>query len=117
MWIPFNPNPLGLNVGDCTVRAICAATDRDWVTVHREVCDLSEQMADMPSSNRVWWELLAQHGFTRRKLIDRCPDCYTVADFAASQARQDNYLQNALTAQTQYFLSLYPPTVAAAPAA
>ena len=36
-----------------------------------------------------------------------------MADFAASQARQDNYLQNALTAQTQYFLSLYPPTVAA----
>lgn len=36
-----------------------------------------------------------------------------MADFAASQARQDNYLQNALTAQTQYFLSLYPPTVTA----
>ena len=32
-----------------------------------------------------------------------------MADFAASQAAQNNYLQNALTAQTQYFLSLYPP--------
>lgn len=32
-----------------------------------------------------------------------------MADFAASQASQNNYLQNALTAQTQYFLSLYPP--------
>ena len=31
-----------------------------------------------------------------------------MADFAASQASQNNYLQNALTAQTQYFLSLYP---------
>lgn len=37
-----------------------------------------------------------------------------MADFAASQASQNNYLQNALTAQTQYFLSLYPPTVAPA---
>ena len=37
-----------------------------------------------------------------------------MADFAASQAAQNNYLQNALTAQTQYFLSLYPPTAAAA---
>ena len=37
-----------------------------------------------------------------------------MADFAASQASQNNYLQNALTAQTQYFLSLYPPTAAAA---
>lgn len=31
-----------------------------------------------------------------------------MADFAASQVSQNNYLQNALTAQTQYFLSLYP---------
>lgn len=37
-----------------------------------------------------------------------------MADFAASQASQNNYLQNALTAQTQYFLSLYPPTADAA---
>lgn len=37
-----------------------------------------------------------------------------MADFAASQASQNNYLQNALTAQTQYFLSLYPPAADAA---
>ena len=35
-----------------------------------------------------------------------------MADFAASQASQNNYLQNALTAQTQYFLGLYPPPAA-----
>lgn len=34
----------------------------------------------------------------------------SAAQFAASQVAQNNYLQNALTAQTQYFLSLYPPT-------
>lgn len=37
-----------------------------------------------------------------------------IASFNASQADQNNYLQNALTAQTQYFLSLYPPTASAA---
>lgn len=41
-----------------------------------------------------------------------------MASFQASQVAQDNYLQNALTAQTQYFLSLYPvPTPATATAA
>lgn len=35
-----------------------------------------------------------------------------MASFNASQLDQNNYLQNALTAQTQYFLSLYPPTAA-----
>lgn len=36
-----------------------------------------------------------------------------IAAFNASQAAQDNYIQNALTAQTQYFLGLYPPTATA----
>lgn len=81
MWIKYNPNPLGLNVGDCTVRSICAATGMDWATAHKALCDLSGDMADMPSADRVWWTLLEQFGFRRKKMIDRCPDCYTVSDF------------------------------------
>lgn len=40
-----------------------------------------------------------------------------MAAFNASQLAQNNYLQNALTAQTQYFLGLYPPTATPATAA
>lgn len=81
MWIPFNPNPKGLLVGDCTVRAICAATGMDWNAAHKALCDLSGDLADMPSADRVWWTLLEHLGFRRQRLIDRCPDCYTVIDF------------------------------------
>ena len=81
MWVPFNPNPQGLYVGDCTVRSICAVTGLGWRTVHRMQCDLSEDLADMPSADRVWWELLRRLGFDRQKLPDRCPLCYTVSDF------------------------------------
>lgn len=87
MWIRYNPNPLGLNVGDCTVRSICAATGMDWNTAHKALCDLSGDMADMPSADRVWWAFLEQIGFTRKRMIDRCPDCYTVADFARDHPR------------------------------
>lgn len=83
MWRPFNPNPQGLLVGDCTIRAICAVTGLDWRTIHRAQCDLSEEMADMPSADRVWWKQLRRYGFTRQRMIDQCPNCYTVADFAA----------------------------------
>lgn len=78
----FNPNPLGKFVGDCTIRAICAVTGLDWYEIHRQQSDLSRIMADMPSSDDVWWELLRLHGFRRVKLLDSCPDCYTVSDFA-----------------------------------
>lgn len=81
MWYSFNPNPLRIRVGDCTVRAICAATNSSWDDVHKALCDLSRDMADMPSADRVWWELLRQIGFTRQKLLDTCPECYTVKDF------------------------------------
>ena len=82
MFRRFNPNPQGLRVGDCTVRAICAATGLGWYEVHDALCDLSREMADMPSADRVWWRFLEMIGFSQMQLIDRCPDCYTVADFA-----------------------------------
>ena len=78
----FNPNPLGKFVGDCTIRAICAVTGLDWYEIHRQQSDLSRIMADMPSSDDVWWELLRLHGFRKVQLLDSCPNCYTVCDFA-----------------------------------
>lgn len=81
LWHPFNPNPQGLLVGDCTVRSICAVTGLDWHTVHDTLCSLSGAMADMPSADRVWHEVLRWCGFHRRELPDRCPACYTVRDF------------------------------------
>lgn len=81
-WVYYNPNPQGLFVGDCTIRAICAVTGFDWITVHRMVSSLSEDMADMPSSDRVWWSLLERFGFKWIGMINQCPQCYTVADFA-----------------------------------
>lgn len=82
MWIPFNPNPLGINTVDCTVRAICAVTGKSWDEIFREQCELAWEMADMPSADRVWQELLRRYGFTKKRLINICPDCFTVADFA-----------------------------------
>ena len=48
LWQPFNPNPRGLLVGDCTVRSICAVTGLSWKAVHDTLCGLSGAMADMP---------------------------------------------------------------------
>ena len=41
----------------------------------------------MPSADRVWWALLEQMGFARKKMIDRCPECYTVEQFAFDHPR------------------------------
>jgi len=78
----FNNNPVKNRVIDCTVRAISVATNQSWRQVHRDLCDLSERMYDMPSSNAVWMKYLKDLGFTRYLLPDTCPDCYTVRDFS-----------------------------------
>lgn len=87
LWRPFNPNPRGLYVGDCTVRSLCAVTGLDWDTVHKFQSDLSRWMGDMPSADRVWWTILELCGFRYRYLFNFCPACYTVADFARDHTK------------------------------
>lgn len=82
MWVKFNPNPTGRNVGDCAVRAVAAALDMDWEGAYRLITDAGLSMGDMPSSDSVWGAVLRQHGFYRATIPNRCPDCYTAKDFA-----------------------------------
>lgn len=81
MWVKYNPNPTGRSVGDCAVRAIAKALGTDWETAYNLIADNGYAMGDMPSSDSVWGSVLRQHGFYRTSLPNKCPDCYTVADF------------------------------------
>lgn len=91
-WKYFNPNPKGKETGDCTVRAICAVTGLSWYEIHRQLCDLSRIMGDMPSGDEVWWKLLELYNFKRITMIDQCPECYYVRDFAKDHPYGDYIL-------------------------
>ena len=81
MWLEYNPNPAGRNVGDCSVRAISSALGVDWETAFALIAKAAYQMADMPSSNSVWGAVLRQRGFYRHAIPNTCPECYTAEDF------------------------------------
>lgn len=83
MYVYYNPNPLGKNVGDCVIRALTKALDMPWESVYTELCVQGLNMADMPSSNAVWGAYLRSKGFNRSIIPNSCPDCYTMTDFAA----------------------------------
>ena len=51
MWIPYNPNPRGRMVGDCTIRALTKATGKSWYDVYTGVSLDGYQLADMMSNN------------------------------------------------------------------
>lgn len=80
-YIYYNPNPLKLSVGDCVIRAISLILNKSWEQTYIELTDLGFTMYDMPSSNRVWSELLKDYGFIRKIIPNTCPDCYTVKNF------------------------------------
>lgn len=81
MWIEYNPNPTGRNVDDCAVRAVAKALGIDWETAFAKLSMNGYAMGDMPHANSVWGALLRQNGFYRQAIPDKCPDCYTAADF------------------------------------
>ncbi len=76
-WQPYNPNPHHSRTGDCPVRAICKAIDKDWEYVYVGLSLYGFMGADMPSANHIWGEYLERRGFARR-LPERK---YTIEEF------------------------------------
>lgn len=91
MFEYYNPNPAGIHVGDCVIRALCKLTDKDWETVYFGVCMEGMRLHDMPSSNSVWGKYAERQGLRKRLLPDTCPDCYTVERFT-SEHKNGSYL-------------------------
>lgn len=81
MYKEYNPNPIGLRVQDCAIRAVAKALDVDWETAYLKLMINGFQMGDLPSANNVWAAVLRQAGFYRQAIPNTCPDCYTAEDF------------------------------------
>lgn len=87
MFVWYNPNPSGKNVGDCPVRAICRATGQGWHETYVQLCMQGLALADMPSANNVWGAYIKKLGFTRHIIPEDCSDSYSVSDFAMDHPR------------------------------
>lgn len=81
-YIQTNPNPNNRYTGDCVIRAICIAEDKEWDDVYLELMVLGFAKKDMIESNELWNTYLHSLGYKRYIIPDTCPDCYTVSDFA-----------------------------------
>lgn len=80
-YVVYNPNPLGLSVGDCVIRAISKITGLSWKQTYIELMVLGYAMGDMPSANRVWSQYLENIGYEKKLLPKNCSNCYRVKDF------------------------------------
>lgn len=81
MYVHANPNPDGIYVGDCVVRAIAIATNSTWDHVYVMLCLEGFIKKNFGDANDVWGSYLKRIGFRQILLPDNCPDCYSVRDF------------------------------------
>lgn len=88
MFVEYNPNPASLRiVGDCAIRAISKALDIDWEKAYLKLCTNGFAMGDLPNSNTVIASVLRQNGFKRVDMVNGCPDCMSVKEFAESHPK------------------------------
>lgn len=78
VYIYKNPNPNGLKVGDCVVRALSIALDQPWDKTYADLTLQGYVMGDMPSSNNVWSAYLRSKGF----VCEAISEPMTISDFA-----------------------------------
>lgn len=81
MYKYYNPSPIKANVGDCVIRALSKALNKDWEETYIDVCLQGLKMFDMPSANHVFGTYLKEHGFERHMIPDDRFGDYTLEDF------------------------------------
>ena len=84
MYIHFNGNPCGKNIGDCVIRAISIVTGKSRHEVYSGLCLFGYPCTIWGNSNAVWADYLQYLGFKRYTIITNSE--YTVDDFAVSHS-------------------------------
>lgn len=87
MWVKENLNPINRSVEDCSVRAVAKALNVDWETAFAMLCSNAFQMGDMPHSNVVIASVLRQHGFNRKIIDNKCPNCFDIEEFCRNNPK------------------------------
>lgn len=92
MFIYYNPNPQGKQVGDCVVRALSLVLHADWYYIYDLLYLEGRELGDMENSNAVWASVLKKRDFICVPLVNTCPFCYTVRDFCADHQNGEYFL-------------------------
>lgn len=85
MFIRYNENPCGKENGDCVIRAISIATNKNWYQVYAGLCVQGRYLCGWGNFNEIWSSYLQYLGFRRYEMPENT--IYTVGDFANDHPR------------------------------
>ena len=81
-YVQYNENPRNKFVDDCVIRAIATVSGKGWNDTFLGLSIEAYIEKDLLNSNLVWGNYLMHHGFKKISLPNKCPNCYTVREFA-----------------------------------
>lgn len=67
----YNPNPHKLETGDCVIRALCKATEKDWDTIYKDLFEIGYKLKVMPNADESWKTYLKELGFIEHKISNK----------------------------------------------
>ena len=89
----YNPNPRKKEAGDCVVRALCKATDKDWNEVYKRLCEIGLEEKAMPNEQVCYERFLQENGFVKIKIgIEKGSRRPTVNDMAIMSENGRSYV-------------------------
>lgn len=86
----FNPNPKGLETGDCVIRALCAITGKSWYEIFDIIVKHARDNCVMPNENQKTIEYRMQLFGLKRYTIPKPKKgnkCYTVEQFCKEHTK------------------------------
>lgn len=83
-WMPYNPNPKGRKINDCSVRSMCAATGLSWEHAFGCLAGIAAKQYRMMNEKQVVCKMLQIYGFEKRSLpkVEKGGSRVKVDDFA-----------------------------------
>lgn len=87
MYVYYNPNPRRRTTTDCVVRAISKLMGMSWDEAFIRLSMMAFYKKDALEKNHVWGDFLTLNGYHKHFIPNRCPNCYTVREFAYEHPR------------------------------
>lgn len=107
----YNPNPLKKETGDCVVRAMTKALDRDWDSVFKELFEIGFELKVMPNNDEAWKALLIKNGFVLHKVTNKRGSKRPTVQSFASEHKKGTYVlrvaNHIVTCQDGYYYDLF----------
>lgn len=82
-FVQYNENPFKNDTIDCVIRGISTFLDMSWDDTFVDLSVEGFINKDMPNKNYVWDRYLERKGYKKHLVPNTCPNCTTVAQFAA----------------------------------